>query len=122
MTSTASSTDAAPTGRNPLRRLPQLALLLAFVAVALLGLGPLGWRAGWWHYRVAFGTLFPWAAYCGIAAAVLAVLSLLLGRWIGGGRRLATCVLAFLIGGAVAFVPWRYDQMRGAVPPIHDIT
>ena len=122
MTSTASSTDAAATGRKPLRRLPQLALLLAFAAVLLLGLGPLGWRAGWWHYRVAFGTLFPWAAYCGIAAAALALVALIFGRWIGGGRRLATCILAFAIGAGIAYVPWRYDQMRGSVPPIHDIT
>src|SRR5436190_1498818 len=105
MTSTASSADAAPTGWSPLRRLPQLALLLAFAAVALMGVGPLGWRAGLWHYRVAFGTLFPWAAYCGIAAAALALLSLLLGRWTGG-RRLASCILAFAIGAGIAYIPW----------------
>ena len=122
MTSTASSTEVVPTGRKPLQRLPQLALLLAIAAAVLLALGPLGWRAGLWHYRVAFTTLFPWAAYCGIAAAALALLALILGRWISGGRRLATCTLAFVIGAAIAYVPWRYDQMRGSVPPIHDIT
>jgi uncharacterized protein (DUF1499 family) len=122
MTSTASSTDAAPTGRNQLRRLPQLALLLAFAAVVLLGLGPLGWRAGWWHYRLAFGTLFPWAAYCGVAAAGLAVLGLLLGRWIGGERRVDMGALAFLIGAASTYVPWHYSRIAGGVPPIHDIT
>jgi uncharacterized protein (DUF1499 family) len=121
MTSTASSTDAAPTGRNPLRYLPQLALLLAFAAVVLLALGPLGWRAGWWHYRVAFTTLFPWAGYCGIAAAALALSSLLLGRWVGG-RRLASGILAFAIGAGIAYIPWHYDHIRGSVPPIHDIT
>jgi len=62
VTSTASSTEAAPTARQLLRRLPQLALLLAIAAAVLLALGPLGWRAGFWHYRVAFTTLFPWAA------------------------------------------------------------
>src|SRR5690242_11059631 len=112
MTSTASSTDAAPSGRNPLRRLPQLALLLAIAAVVLLGLGPLGWRVGWWHYRVAFGTFFPWAFYCGIAAAALALLALILARWIGAGRRLSTCILAFAIGAAIAYIPWHYDRMR----------
>ena len=122
MTSTASSTDAAPSGRKPLRRLPQLALLLAFAAVVLLGLGPLGWRVGLWHYRAAFGTLFPWAGYCGIAAAVIALLSLLLSRWTGAGRRLASCILAFAIGAGIAYIPWHYDRIRGNVPPIHDIT
>lgn len=122
MASTASSTEIAPGRRNLLRRLPQLALLLAIVAAVLLGLGPIGWRTGLWHYRVAFTTLFPWAAYCGIAAAVLALVALIFGRWVGGSRRLATCILAFVIGAAIAYVPWRYAQMRGSVPPIHDIT
>jgi len=121
MTSAASSTDAAPTARKPLRHLPRLAMLLAIAAVVLLALGPLGWRAGWWHYRVAFSSLFPWAGYCGVAAAALAVLALLLGRRVGG-RRAAASVLAFVIGAAIAYVPWHYDRMRDSVPPIHDIT
>jgi uncharacterized protein (DUF1499 family) len=121
MTTTTSSTESAPIGRKPLRHLPRLALLMAAAAVVLLALGPLGWRAGWWQYRVAFSTFFPWAAYCGIAAAALAFIALLLGRWVGG-RHTATGALAFLIGAAIAYVPWRYDQMRGGVPPIHDIT
>jgi uncharacterized protein (DUF1499 family) len=122
MTSATSPSDAVPTGRKPLRRLPHLALLLAAAAVVLLALGPLGWRVGWWHYRVAFSTLFPGAAYCGVAAVVLALLSLVLGRWVGGGRHLATGVLAFVLGAAIAYVPWHYDRIRGSVPPIHDIT
>jgi uncharacterized protein (DUF1499 family) len=122
VTSTASSTEAAPTARQPLRCLPQLALLLAIAAAVLLALGPLGWGAGLFNYRVAFDTLFPWAAYCGIAAAALALIALVFGRRIGGGRRLAMCTLAFVVGAAIAYVPWRYDQMRGTVPPIHDIT
>jgi hypothetical protein len=76
MTSTAAPTEAIPIRRKLLRRLPLLALILAIVAVVLLALGPLGWRAGWWHYRVGFSYLMPWAAYCGLAA-----LGLQSSRW-----------------------------------------
>jgi uncharacterized protein (DUF1499 family) len=31
-------------------------------------------------------------------------------------------VLAFVLGAAIAYVPWHYDRIRGSVPPIHDIT
>ena len=62
------ATTASRAGRSPLRHLPVLAAALAAIAVVLLALGPIGWRAGWWHFRFAFQTLMPWAAYCGIAA------------------------------------------------------
>jgi uncharacterized protein (DUF1499 family) len=31
-------------------------------------------------------------------------------------------ILAFAVGGVIAYVPWHYDQIRRTVPPIHDIT
>ena len=37
--------------------------ILLATLVVLLALGPIGWRAGWWHFRFAFQTLMPWAAY-----------------------------------------------------------
>jgi uncharacterized protein (DUF1499 family) len=122
MTSTAAPTEAIPIGRKQLRRLPHLALILAIVAVALLALGPLGWRAGWWHYRVGFYYLMPWAAYCGLAAVGVAILALVIGYRVNAGRHIAIGVIAFIIGAVIAYVPWHYSQMRGAVPRIHDIT
>src|SRR5437763_10303237 len=101
-------------------RLAQLAALLAVVAVVLLALGPLGWHAGWWHFRTAFFYLMPAAAYCGLAAMGVAVLALLFGR--GVGRRLAIGIFAFIIGAGIAYVPWQFDRLRGIVPPIHDVT
>ena len=56
------ASTASGAGRSPLRHLPVLAALLAAAAVVLLALGPIGWRAGWWHFRFAFQTLMPWAA------------------------------------------------------------
>lgn len=113
---------ASGAGRSPLRHLPVLAAVLAAAAVVLLALGPIGWRAGWWHFRVAFQTLMPWAGYCGIAALAVSALALLLGRSRIERRGVAVAAVAFVVGLLIAYVPWHYDRMRTAVPPIHDIT
>jgi uncharacterized protein (DUF1499 family) len=99
-----------------------LALSLAGTAVVLLALGPLGWRAGWWHYRFGLLTLMPWAAYFGVAALVVSVVTILLGRSRIGARGIAMAVVAFVVGALIAYVPWHYDAMRQAVPPVNDIT
>jgi uncharacterized protein (DUF1499 family) len=122
MASTAAPIETIRPGHRLLRQLPFLALILALAAVALLGLGPLGWRAGWWHYSVGFGILMPWAAYCGLAAVALAAIALVVGRRVNPERHLAIGVLAFAIGAAIAYVPWHYSRMLGTMPSIHDIT
>jgi len=116
------ATTSSGAGRSLLRHAPFLALALAVIAAVLLALGPLGWRAGWWHFRFAFQTLMPWAAYFGIAALIVSVVTLLLGRSRIEWRGIAIAVIAFAGGGLIAYVPWHYDQMRQTVPPIHDIT
>jgi uncharacterized protein (DUF1499 family) len=116
------ATTASGAGRSPLRHLPVLAALLATAAVVLLALGPIGWRAGWWHFRFAFQTLMPWAGYCAIAALAVSALALLLARSRIEWRGVALAVAAFAAGLLIAYVPWHYDQMRQTVPPIHDIT
>lgn len=105
-----------------MRRLPLLALLLALAAAVLLAAGPLGWRAGWWHFRIGFSYLMPWAAYCGLAAVAVALLALVIGRRINNPRHIAIGILAMAIGAVIAYVPWHYSQMRGIYPSIHDIT
>jgi uncharacterized protein (DUF1499 family) len=121
MTSTAAPTDAPRLGRRLVRQLPLLALLLAIVAAMLLASGPLGWRAGWWHFRVGFFYLMPGATYLGLTAVALAVVALVIGRR-NGARQIAIGVLAVIVGVAVAYVPWHYNEMRGIYPPINDIT
>jgi uncharacterized protein (DUF1499 family) len=113
---------ASGIGRSPLRHLPVLAAALAAVAVVLLALGPIGWRAGWWHFRFAFLTLMPWAGYCGIAALAVAGAALLVARSRIEGRGVALAIVTFAAGLLIAYVPWHYDRMRTTVPPIHDIT
>ena len=116
------ATTSSAVGRSLLRRAPLLALILAVIAAVMLVLGPIGWRVGWWHFRFAFLTLMPWAAYFGIAALIVAALSLLLGRSRIEWRGIAIAAAAFAAGALIAYVPWHYDQMRQTVPPIHDIT
>ncbi|HEX3862057.1 MAG TPA: DUF1499 domain-containing protein [Stellaceae bacterium] len=102
--------------------MPFCAFGLAIVAMVLLAAGPLGWRLGWWHFRFAFSTLMPWSGYCGIAAVVAAVLALAVGRRLHNRRQVAIGAFAFVVGALIAYVPWHYEEMRGTVPSIDDIT
>src|SRR5271169_3213885 len=92
------ASTASGAGRSPLRHLPVLAAALAAIAVVLLALGPIGWRAGWWHFRFAFQTLMPWAGYFGIAALAVSALALLLGRSRIEWRGVAVAAAAFAAG------------------------
>src|SRR5579863_5967974 len=112
MTSAAATQGAAGQRQRLLQRLPLLALLLALAAAVLLALGPLGWRAGWWHFRVGFTTLMPWAAYCGLAAIAVALVALIVGRRSNSTRQIGIGILAAIIGALIAYVPWHYSQMR----------
>jgi len=122
MTSTTATQGATRLGPRLIRQLPLLALLLAIAAVVLLGSGPLGWRAGWWHFRIGFFYLMPGAFYCGLAAIAVAILALVIGWRVSRKRHIAIAMLAFIIGAVIAYVPWHYSQMRGIYPSIHDIT
>src|SRR5438876_10722582 len=119
MTNTAAIPGVVRSGRRLVRHLPALAMVVALAAVALLALGPLGWRAGWWHYRIGFFTLMPWAAYCGLAAIAVALATLAIGRRVNTARQMAVGLAALAIGAAIAYVPWHYYQMRGSFPSIH---
>jgi uncharacterized protein (DUF1499 family) len=116
------ATASAGSWRTLLRLLPLLGLLLAAIAVLLLVLVPLGWRAGWWGYRFSLLGLMAYAAYCGIAAAAVAVVALALGARAIGARGAVMALIALIAGGLVAFVPWHYRNVARSVPPIDDIT
>lgn len=122
MTSTMAARATMRPGLRLIRQLPLLALVFAVAAAVLLAAGPLGWRAGWWHYRVGFSTLMPWAAYCGLAALAIALAALVIGRRVNTTPRVTIILIALAVGAAVSYVPWHYSQMRGVYPSIHDIT
>ena len=116
------ATTSATARRSLLRHIPDLALALAGAALVLLALAPIGWRAGWWHFRFSLLTLMPWAAYFGLAAVIVSVLTLAIGLSRLDRRGIEFALVALIGGGLIAYVPWHYDQIRQAVPPIHDIT
>ncbi len=99
-----------------------LGLCLAALALLLLAISPLGWRAGWWHFRFAFTWLMTASGIVAAAATAVSLLTLLLG-WSGlGARAVAMAVLGLVLGAILVYVPWNYNRLRSAVPRIHDIT
>jgi uncharacterized protein (DUF1499 family) len=94
-----------------------IALALAIIALLMLFLSGPGTRFGMWHFRTGF-QLMRYAAYAGIAAAVLGLVALLLTR--GRGRVIAG--IALLLGALAWFFPWNMRRNAGQYPPIHDIT
>jgi uncharacterized protein (DUF1499 family) len=102
--------------RVNLRSVAGVALTVALVAGLLLLLsGPL-YRLGILPLRTAF-SLLRWGAIGGVAAAVLAAFAL----WRAHGRSVLAALA--LVLGLVAFaVPFRFQRLAAAAPPIHDIT
>jgi uncharacterized protein (DUF1499 family) len=99
-----------------------LSLLLALLALLLLALAPVGWRAGWWHFRFAFTWLMTASGVAALAAAMVAAGVLLLGSSQLSVGRLTVAAIGLVLGAVLVYVPWHYDRLRKTVPRIHDIT
>ena len=116
---------AAPGARSEsglLRGAAILGLGLALTGLLLLAAGPIGWRAGWWGYQIAFTRLMLYAFGSGIAAMAVSAFVLLASRGRVARRRLIVAALGLIIGGVAAYFPWRASETRGATAPMHDIT
>jgi uncharacterized protein (DUF1499 family) len=95
---------------------------LALIALVLLAIAPVGWRAGWWHFRVAFFNLMTYSGFVALAGLVLCALALVLGRSGLSTRTTKLASLGLLLSAALAYVPWQYSQTLKSVPRIHDLT
>ena len=95
---------------------------LAIVALLLLAAGPVGWRAGWWGYQIAFTTLMPYALGSGVAAMLISAVVLLVARGRMVRHEVVFALLGLIIGGVAAYFPWHASQMNGTYPRMHDIT
>jgi len=97
-----------------------LALVLALIALAMLALSGPGVRFGIWSYGFGLLTVFAWAAYVAIAAALIAALALAIPKTRARGALMP--MLALVLGLAVLYVPLEFRRQARAVPPINDIS
>lgn len=93
--------------------------LLALIAIVLLLISGPGVHLNWWTFVTGF-KLLRWAAFVGIAAAILGIVALIVpatrrGFW-------AWLAVSIIVGLAVAWTPWHWMQRARSVPAIHDIT
>jgi uncharacterized protein (DUF1499 family) len=100
---------------------PRLGFLLAIVALVLLALVPIAYRTGMLHFRTTFFNLMQPAAYFGIAAGVVSLVSLIWWRGMAGAGRLMA-LAGIVIGALMFYVPWYYNHILNTVPRIHDIS
>ena len=104
-----------------MRQLALAGLVLAALAgLAAVGAG-LGFRGELWSYRTAFGIL-RWAAYAGLAAALVSLLAAVLCLRRRPRRGLWSAAAGLLLGLVVAAVPLGHLRAARSVPPIHDIS
>ncbi len=103
----------------PSLRLPLITLGLAAIALLLLLASGVGYQREVWTLQMAFG-MIRWAAYAGIAIALLAVAGAIFARPIG--KSTALFAGALVIAAGTAFVPWSWMRVAKSVPPIHDVT
>lgn len=116
------SRSATGSRRNVASHAAYVGLALAVVSLLLLAAGPIGWRAGWWNFGLAFGKLMPWSAYLAAAGAVVALFTLLFRRPAAGHGGALVAVVALAANLALLYPPLHWYQMRGKYPPIDDIT
>lgn len=95
-----------------------LLAILAGLAAILAGFGT---RMELWYFRTGF-VILAWAAYGGIAAAIISLASAIYTRPTTPRRGFVLSILGFVIGALVFGIPWCYQQTVHRVPAIHDIT
>lgn len=98
-------------------------LLLGLLPLALVAVGALGTRLGWFDWKFGFGVLTvgwaPKAAFVGLAAGALAVVLAL----VAGARRLwLAAVLAVLAPASVLGGMNGLKNQAERVPPVHDVS
>jgi len=118
MTDSSKDTTLSP-GRGLLFPLTGVALLI--VAALLMAAAGIGTRLGFWHFRTGFD-LLRYGAYCGSAAAVVALAATVHSFRKGRRLGLLLALLAVAGAGALTAVPVTWKMSAGRLPRIHDIT
>ena len=98
-----------------------IGFILAVLAALAAMLAGLGSRWELWYFRTGFVVL-RWAAYVGIAAAIVSLIGVIL-TWPTTLRHgFLPSVFGVVIGILVFGIPWCYWRTAQRVPAIHDIT
>lgn len=92
--------------------------LLAAAAAMAAGFGS---RGGLWHFRTGFAIL-TWAAWGGLAAAVVALCGGLATLPTRQLRSAGLALFGVVVGMIIFTVPFSWRATAKAVPPIHDIS
>lgn len=106
---------------RPLSRIALGGFILALIAGFMLLLAGGGYRLGWWDFRPGL-TIFRWAAYGGLAAAVLSLLGGIMTRPGSARRGFSLAMIGLIVGLVVTWIPWQWGRTAQRVPMIHDIT
>jgi uncharacterized protein (DUF1499 family) len=99
----------------------RFALLLAVVAVVLIGIGGPLYRAGSVDLMTALRTLPTYGIYAAGGAALAAVIGIVLAL-VTRSSGIATAIIALIIAAVAAYFPITFGMTAAALPPIHDIT
>ncbi|MBR9909773.1 MAG: DUF1499 domain-containing protein [Gammaproteobacteria bacterium] len=110
----------APTYTWP-RRSALVALLAAFIALALLTASGFGYRWQWWPLGTAFAML-RWGAWLGAAAMLLGLIAGGLSLRRKSGQFTALALIALIGGGVALAMPGQWLLKARDLPRIHDIT
>lgn len=109
------------TASRPLSRIALGGFVLALIAGLTLFLAGGGYRLGWWDFRPGL-TIFRWAAYVALAAAVISLVGAIVARPGSARRGFSLAVIGLIVGLVVTWIPWQWWQVVKSVPMIHDIT
>lgn len=115
-------TPAVGVYRSPSRSpFAVLLFILAIIVAAAAILSGFGSRWGWWHFRIGF-TILRYAAFAGIAIAVLSIIAIVVTRPGSGRRGLGFSIAAFIIALLTFLGPYLTLRYARQFPPIHDVT
>lgn len=118
-----SSAIVGPSRRlsNGLARAAGVGLTVALLAgLAQIAAGP-GRQLGLWDHNTGYKIL-EWAAYAGVAAAVLSLLGAVFALITARARVGMVGVVGAVLGGVIAYWPWALQQAVRATPPLYDIS
>jgi len=101
--------------------IPSAGLALALASGAAAAMAGFGNRMELWHFRTGF-VILKWAAYGGLAAALISLTGAVLTGKKGLLREVVYGFAGFIVGGAIFALPLHWRMQAASVPPIHDIT